>query len=73
MLSKSCMRQSVQHSQPKNVCALYKQATVLTFDEATSQLGSVTEETNLQTIEGLNQELTILLIAHSLTNLKNCI
>ncbi len=52
--------------------ALYKQATVLVFDEATSALDSVTEEAVMQAIEGLGQELTILLIAHRLTTLKNC-
>ena len=52
--------------------ALYKQATVLVFDEATSALDSMTEEAVMQAIEGLGQELTILLIAHRLTTLKNC-
>jgi ATP-binding cassette subfamily B protein len=52
--------------------ALYKQATVLVFDEATSALDSVTEDAVVQAIEGLDQELTILLIAHRLTTLKNC-
>ena len=52
--------------------ALYKKATVLVFDEATSALDSKTEKEIMETIEGLNNELTILIVAHRLTTLKNC-
>ena len=52
--------------------ALYKQATVLIFDEATSALDSETEQAVMQAIEGLSDDLTILIIAHRLTTLKNC-
>lgn len=52
--------------------ALYKQAQVLVFDEATSALDSETEQAVMQAIEGLSEELTILIIAHRLTTLKNC-
>jgi len=52
--------------------ALYKRATLLVFDEATSALDSVTEDAVMKAIEGLSQELTILLIAHRLSTLKNC-
>ena len=52
--------------------ALYKQTDVLIFDEATSALDSKTEQAVMEAIEGLGQELTILIIAHRLTTLKSC-
>jgi len=52
--------------------ALYKQADVIIFDEATSALDNETEQAVMQAIEGLNENLTILIIAHRLTTLKNC-
>jgi ATP-binding cassette subfamily B protein len=52
--------------------ALYKQANVLIFDEATSALDNETEQAVLDAIEGLDKELTILIIAHRLTTLKGC-
>jgi len=52
--------------------ALYKQANVLIFDEATSALDIETEQAVMDAIEGLDQELTILIIAHRLTTLKGC-
>jgi ATP-binding cassette, subfamily B, bacterial PglK len=52
--------------------ALYKQADVLIFDEATSALDNETEQAVMDAIEGLDKELTILIIAHRLTTLKGC-
>jgi len=52
--------------------ALYKQADVIIFDEATSALDNETEQAVMQAIEGLSENLTILIIAHRLTTLKNC-
>jgi len=52
--------------------ALYKQVDVITFDEATSALDNETERSVMQAIEGLSQELTIVIIAHRLTTLQNC-
>jgi ATP-binding cassette subfamily B protein len=52
--------------------ALYKQAEVLIFDEATSALDSNTEQDVMNAIGGLNRNLTILIIAHRLTSLKDC-
>jgi len=52
--------------------ALYKQTDVLIFDEATSALDSKTEQAVMDAIEGLDKELTILIIAHRLTTLKGC-
>ncbi len=52
--------------------ALYKQADVLIFDEATSALDNETEQSVMQAIEGLSENMTVLIIAHRLTTLKNC-
>lgn len=52
--------------------ALYKQADVIIFDEATSALDNETEQAVMQAIESLSEDLTILIIAHRLTTLKNC-
>jgi ATP-binding cassette, subfamily B, bacterial PglK len=52
--------------------ALYKQADVIIFDEATSALDNETEEAVMQAIESLGEDLTVLIIAHRLTTLKNC-
>lgn len=52
--------------------ALYKQADVIIFDEATSALDNETEQAVMQAIEALSEDLTILIIAHRLTTLKNC-
>jgi len=52
--------------------ALYKKAGVLILDEATSALDNETEQAVMDAIEGLDKELTILIIAHRLTTLKGC-
>lgn len=52
--------------------ALYKQASVLVFDEATSALDNTTEQSVMDAIEGLNRDLTILLIAHRLSTVRRC-
>jgi ATP-binding cassette subfamily B protein len=52
--------------------ALYKQADVIIFDEATSALDNETEQDVMQAIENLSKELTILIIAHRISTLKNC-
>ncbi|MDH5368426.1 MAG: ABC transporter ATP-binding protein/permease [Gammaproteobacteria bacterium] len=52
--------------------ALYKKADVIIFDEATSALDNETEQAVMKAIEGLSEDLTILIIAHRLTTLKNC-
>ena len=52
--------------------ALYKRAGIIVFDEATSSLDMQTEEKMMKTIDGLDKELTILIITHRLTTLKNC-
>ena len=52
--------------------ALYKKAPVIIFDEATSALDSSTEASVMQSIASLNKDLTIIIVAHRLTTLKNC-
>lgn len=52
--------------------ALYKRADVIIFDEATSALDNDTEGAVMQAIDGLSDDLTILIIAHRLSSLKNC-
>jgi ATP-binding cassette subfamily B protein len=52
--------------------ALYKYADVIIFDEATSALDNETEQAVMQAIDDLGEDLTILIIAHRLTTLKNC-
>lgn len=52
--------------------ALYKQADVFIFDEATSALDNETEQAVMEAIECLGEDITLLIIAHRLTTLKNC-
>jgi ATP-binding cassette subfamily B protein len=52
--------------------ALYKQAEVIIFDEATSSLDHETEHAVMEAIESLDGNLTIIIIAHRLATLKHC-
>ncbi|HEV8017065.1 MAG TPA: ABC transporter ATP-binding protein [Steroidobacteraceae bacterium] len=52
--------------------ALYKRASVLVLDEATSALDNATERAVMDAIDGLDRELTVLLIAHRLTTVRRC-
>lgn len=52
--------------------ALYKEASVIFLDEATSALDDETESDLINAIEGLDNDLTIIMVAHRLTTLKNC-
>jgi ATP-binding cassette subfamily B protein len=52
--------------------ALYKQAQVIIFDEATSALDNETEQIVMDAINSLSKNLTILIIAHRLSTLKDC-
>jgi ATP-binding cassette, subfamily B, bacterial PglK len=52
--------------------ALYKKADVIVFDEATSALDNDTEREVMEAIRGLDDELTVIIVAHRLTTLKNC-
>lgn len=52
--------------------ALYKRAEVIIFDEATSALDNATERAVMDAIDGLGDDLTVLMIAHRLTTLQRC-
>ena len=45
---------------------------VLVFDEATSALNNSTEKAIMNSIENLTPDLTIILVAHRLSTVKNC-
>lgn len=52
--------------------ALYKQAPVLVLDEATSALDTSTEEAVMEAVEGLSNDLTVVMIAHRLSTVEHC-
>lgn len=52
--------------------ALYKEAKIIVFDEATSALDEETEKQLMKSIYNLNQEITIVIVAHRLTTIRQC-
>jgi ABC-type multidrug transport system fused ATPase/permease subunit len=52
--------------------ALYKQSNVIIFDEATSALDSNTESEVMNAINKLDKNLTLIIVAHRLSTLKEC-
>lgn len=52
--------------------ALYKKADVIIFDEATSALDNETESSVMSSINALDDDLTIFIVAHRLTSLSAC-
>lgn len=52
--------------------ALYKKAELLVLDEATSALDNRTEAEVMAAIEGLDCQITVILIAHRLSTVKSC-
>lgn len=52
--------------------ALYKRAKVIILDEATSALDSETENSVMNAIDEINEEVTMLIVAHRLTTLRKC-
>ena len=52
--------------------ALYKRSMLLVLDEATSALDDATEASVMAAIDRLGGELTVLIIAHRVTTLRNC-
>jgi len=51
--------------------ALYKQASVIVFDEATSSLDNITEAEVMAAINNLSGKITMILIAHRLTTIRS--
>ncbi len=52
--------------------ALYNSPEVLIMDEATSALDNETEKAVMESIDMLHGEITLVIIAHRLTTIKNC-
>jgi len=52
--------------------ALYKEAKLIILDEATSALDTKTEALVMEAIEGLDKDITIIIIAHRLSTLSTC-
>ncbi len=52
--------------------ALYNKPKVLILDEATSALDNVTEKAVMEAVHNLGNNMTIIIIAHRLTTVKNC-
>jgi ABC-type bacteriocin/lantibiotic exporter with double-glycine peptidase domain len=52
--------------------SLYKKADVIVFDEATSALDNETENYVMSSIDNLDKDLTIIIVAHRLSTLKKC-
>ena len=52
--------------------ALYHEPQVLILDEATSALDNFTEKEVMSAIRNLDKDITIIIIAHRLSTVKNC-
>lgn len=52
--------------------ALYHQPQVLILDEATSALDNLTEQAVMDAVQALGHEITIILIAHRLSTVREC-
>ena len=52
--------------------AIYKNSKILVLDEATSSLDIETEKEVIKSIENLHGKLTIIIISHRLSAVKNC-
>lgn len=52
--------------------ALYHDPEILILDEATSALDNETEKSVMEAIESLHGKMTLIIIAHRLTTIKNC-
>ncbi len=52
--------------------ALYKRASVLILDEATSALDEQTEAEFISSVDGLDRDVTVLMIAHRMSTLSTC-
>jgi ABC-type multidrug transport system fused ATPase/permease subunit len=52
--------------------ALYHKPKVLIFDEATSSLDGITEDAIIKAVNKIKHKITIIMIAHRLSSVKNC-
>ena len=52
--------------------ALYKDSEIIILDEASSALDSETEKRLMESINSMNKKITIIMVAHRLSTLKNC-
>jgi ABC-type multidrug transport system fused ATPase/permease subunit len=52
--------------------ALYKKADILVLDEATSSLDETTEKSIMTAIKALGNEVTVIMIAHRVSTLRDC-
>ena len=52
--------------------ALYHKPKVLILDEATSALDNVTEKSIMSSLQGIEKEVTIIIIAHRISTVKEC-
>lgn len=52
--------------------ALYHQPEVLVLDEATSSLDGVTENAVMEVINNLSKKITVIMVAHRLTTVREC-
>lgn len=52
--------------------ALYKNVDVLILDEATSALDGDTEHAVMSALSSINQDITVLMVAHRLSTLRDC-
>jgi ABC-type multidrug transport system fused ATPase/permease subunit len=52
--------------------ALYREPSVLILDEATSALDGVTEREVMEAIAGMRNQVTLILVAHRLTTVRDC-
>jgi ATP-binding cassette subfamily B protein len=52
--------------------ALYKEASLIIFDEATAALDAETEAEIMNSLDGLGREVTLLIVSHRLSALQSC-
>ena len=52
--------------------ALYYEPQILVLDEATAALDTETEQAVMQSIDALQGKITMIIVAHRLTTIKNC-
>jgi len=52
--------------------ALYRNPKVLIMDEATSALDNLTEQAVMDSVRSLNDEVTVIMVAHRLSTVKEC-